>query len=143
MNAVKLYIGIVYENDKRIAFSYQTQTLAGELISSANIVVKKQGLENFVATLIKRILMGSDKKETIHIGIYANYPDVIAYINKLIENKNYDHIRQLRYQPRGSLFKLIRTYRVKFLLSTSPKSEVFEMLQQDAANLLKEFGQGR
>jgi len=141
VNAVKVYMGIIYEDDKKIAVSYQSEFLSGEVISSDNFVIKKQGLENLIANIIKRILEQSDKDNIVYIGIYTDYWDAITYINRLVDNKNYDHLKQLRYQPRGRLFKLLKKYKVKFILSISPKSEVYECMKQNALTSLEEFSQ--
>jgi len=110
MNAVKLYVGIVYENDKKIGFSYQCQALNGEKLFSDNFVVKKQGLENLFANIIKKILRQSHNNEPLYIGVYSDYQDIVTYMHRLIEDKHYNHVRQLKYQPRGQLFKILRSY---------------------------------
>ena len=137
MNAVKVYMGIIYEDDKKIALSYQSEFLSGEVISSDNFVIKKQGLENLIANIIKRILEQSDKNNMVYIGIYTDYWDAIRYINRLIDGRNYDNVTQLRYQPRGRLFKVLKKYKVKFILSTTPKSQVYEVVKQSARTSIK------
>ena len=130
-------MGIIYEDDKKIALSYQSEFLSGEVISSDNFVIKKQGLENLIANIIKRILEQSDKNNMVYIGIYTDYWDAIRYINRLIDGRNYDNVTQLRYQPRGRLFKVLKKYKVKFILSTTPKSQVYEVMKQSARTSIK------
>ena len=139
MNAIQIYIGIVYENKKRIAFSYQVQSLSGTIISSENRIIKQQGLENFTAHIIKQTLEESSKDDPLHIGIYTDYPDIIDYINRLIDHRDYDHVKRIKYQPSGKLFKILKNYTIKFIIITSPKSEVFALVKQRAMDLIDEL----
>ena len=139
MNAIQIYIGIVYENKKRIAFSYQVQLLSGNIISSENRVIKQQGLENFTAHIIKKTLEESSKDDLLHIGIYTDYPDIIDYISRVIDHRDYDHVKQIKYQPRGKLFKILKNYTVKFIIIASPKSEVFTLVKRRAMDLIDEL----
>jgi len=139
MNAIQIYIGIVYENKKRIAFSYQVQSLSGTIVSSEDRVIKQQGLENFTAHIINQTLDVSDKNEPLHLGIYTDYLDIIDYINRLIDNRDYDHVKRIMYQPRGKLFKILKNYTVKFIIIASPKSEVFTLVKRRAMDLIDEL----
>ena len=100
-------------------------------------MIKKQGLENLIANIIKRILEQGDENNMLYIGIYTDYWDAITYINRLIDGRNYDNVTQLRYQPRGRLFKVLKKYKVKFILSTTPKSQVYEVMKQSARTSIK------
>jgi len=42
-----------------------------------NRVIKQQGLKNFTAHIIKQTLDVGDKNEPLHLGIYADYLDII------------------------------------------------------------------
>ena len=137
MIIIQIYIGIVYENEKKIAFSYQTQSLNGNIISSEDRIIKQQGLENFTSYIIKKTLEENNKYKNQYIGIYTDCHNIVNYINRLINNCNYEHIKQIKYQPKGKLFKLLKNYNVKFIICTSPRSEIFTLVKQRAINLIK------
>lgn len=137
MNLVRLYIGIVYENDKRIGFSHVLERLDDELLDSGRCIIKKQSVENLIANILKRTLMRNEDNPT-HVGIYSDNEFVILYIKRLIGNKHYDNNRQLKYQPRGSIFKKIRESGVRIMLFDEPKAEAFSVVQNNAIFALQE-----
>jgi len=96
-------------------------------------------LENFTAHIIKQTLEESSKDDPLYIGIYTDYLDIIDYIKRLIDNRDYDHVKRIKYQPRGKLFKILKNYTVNFIIIASPKSEVFTLVKQQAMDLIDEL----
>lgn len=139
MKLARLYIGVKYENDKKIGFSYIAEELNGEIHSTDHRVIKRQSLENIIAGILKKILGKQEESDISHIGIYADNELVVKYVQRLIEDRHYDNIVRLKYQPRGTIFKKLRDNGVKLILSTTPKSEIFDIVNNNAIYILKEW----
>lgn len=110
----------------------------GDLLEANYRVIRKKSIENIIASIINGILKKNKKHKLSHIAIYSDNMLVLEFINKIIDDRNHDGNRKVRYHPRGVVFRNIKRYGVRIMLFGEPQGESFTIVQNNAIFALRE-----